>query len=246
MFKSPLLYKFIKRLSQSDPPGRKTAPATKQLVRLICRDSNTDSAIKLGVLLAFNGLLRSREYSHPSVKHTLPPQQRLRRAQRDDITISPDGSFFTMRVFGKSDLYNHGPAMYFTAQPGDPLCVVAAMISYLSWRDAKFNATDPLLIKKSGLFVTRNDIAKALKKHSLACGIRPTQVSSHSLRYGGAFELYECGASWPDIIARGRWTSEDAKKLAMQYAGFSKSRTTKLTKRLRLDQGDSAQMFAPL
>jgi hypothetical protein len=151
-----------------------------------------------------------------------------------------------MRVFGKSDLYNHGPTMHFAAQPDDAHCVVSLMHSYLQWRDAHFAPDDPLLIKTSGLFVTRRDIATALKKHCLSNDLLPSQVSTHSLRYGGAFELYENGATWPDIIARGRWTSEDAKKLAMQYASFSKQRSTILSKRLRLDRGDSASLFAPL
>jgi hypothetical protein len=152
----------------------------------------------------------------------------------------------TMRIFGKSDIYNHGPSMYFTAQPGDPFCVVARMKSYLTWRDAIYPPDHPLLIRRSGLFVVRKDVASALKRHCISCGIRPSQVSTHSLRYGGAFELFENGASWPDIIARGRWTSDDAKKLAMQYASFSKNRTVKLSNRLRLDKDDSATLFAPL
>lgn len=172
--------------------------------------------------------------------------KRLRRARREDVRISPDGSYMTMRVFGKSDLYNHGPIMHFPAQPGDPLCVVAFMQKYLQWRDNIHAPEEPLLIRRTGLFVVRKDIASILKRHCLACGVRPSQMSTHSLRYGGAFELYECGASWPDIIARGRWTSDDAKKLAMQYAGFSKARTARLSKRLRLDTGDSAAVFAPL
>ncbi len=205
-----------------------------------------DKATKLGILLAFNGLLRSREYCHPTVKH--PPQgtARLRRAQRSDVKLSEDLTYMTMRVFGKSDLYNHGPIMHFAAQPGDALCVVKQMSDYLQWRDAHFAPDEPLLIKSSGLFVTRRDVAAALKKHCWPCGLLPSQVSTHSLRYGGAFELYEGGATWPDIISRGRWTSEDAKKLAMQYASFSKERSTRLSKRLRLDRGDSASLFAPL
>ena len=243
LVRSPLLEQFLKRLRQSSPPGRKTLPANKRLLQLVCADPLIDPAVKVGVLLAFNGLLRVSEYCSHTIRPAATP---LRRMQRDDVRVAPAGSYFSARIFGKSDMFNHGPEMQFPEKPGDSHCVVARLRTYLTWRDARYSPSQPLLIRSSGLFVVRKDIDAALKKHSLDAGLRPSQVSTHSLRYGGAFELVDNGASWEEVIARGRWRSDDAKRLAMQYSNFSKKRNIDVSERLRIDHHPSAELYTPL
>jgi len=243
LVRTPLLERFLLRKRQRDPKGRITAPANKNLLRFIYDDPHTDMAVKTAALTAFNGLLRSREYCSPYVKLPQDPKKILRRLQRNDLRMEPDGSAFSIRVFGKSDSYNHGPDMHFCSQPGDARCIVQAMRRYLTWRDTAFAHELPLFIKRDGGFVTPDDITTAIKRHAKAAGLPAHQSGTHSLRYGGAFELIDNGAQWPDVIARGRWRSEDAKKLAMQYAGFSKARTTVVAARLSLAGNKSAESF---
>ena len=247
LLKSPLLVKFLKRLKQLPKQDkRKTAPANKALIRAVCSDPGIDDAVKLGILLGFNGLLRCSEYCSATSKPAKNPEAAPRRLQRKDVRVATDSSFVAVRTFGKSDPFNHGPEMHFAAAAGDPLCVVATTAKYLAWRDQRFTANDPLLILRSGKFVTASNVSEALKKHAASVGLIPRNIGTHSLRYGGAFELVASGASWDDVIARGRWRSIGAKRLAMQYASFSVDRTVNIAQRLRLDGTDSAQLFARL
>ena len=245
LLKSPLLVKFLKRLKQLPKPDkRKTAPANKALIRLVCSDPSIDDAVKLGVLLGFNGLLRCSEYCSATTKPAANPALAPRRLKRQDVRIAANQSHVAVRTFGKSDPFNHGPEMHFAAVSGDPLCVVATTSAYLAWRDQHFTASDPLLILKNGKYLTAVNVSDALKKHAASVGLVPRNIGTHSLRYGGAFELVASGASWDDVIARGRWRSKGAKRLAMQYASFSVDRTVNIAQRLRLDGSDSAQLFA--
>ena len=245
--KSPLLIKFLKRLKQLPKVDkRKTAPANKALVRAVCSDPTIDGAVKLGILLGFNGLLRCSEYCSATTKPAKDPKNGPRRLQRSDVRVATDRSYVAVRTFGKSDPFNHGPEMNFAAAVGDPLCVVSTTAAYLQWRDIKYSPTDPLLILHNGKFLTAVNVADALKKHAASVGLIPRNIGTHSLRYGGAFELVASGAPWDDVIARGRWRSIGAKRLAMQYASFSIDRTVNIAQRLRLDGTDSAQLFARL
>ena len=242
---SPLLKKYNKRLQQQDKPSLAKQPANKALVASIVDDKSLPTAVRVGVLLAFNGLLRVGEYTAPSGIKIEPGRTLLRKAVR----FSAGAATASVRIVSsKGDTECKGPEMHFVSRPSDRYCVVGNLKQYTLWRDHAFpdSASLPLLLHPDGKYVTAADISAALRKHTTAAGLDPELYKPHCLRYGGAHEMCDNGISWEDIILAGRWKSDDAKRLAMHYAKFSVKRATAISKAMHIQGRASAQSFKPL
>ena len=242
---SALYKRYKKRLEQQDKPSFAKQPANKALVAAVADGDTISPAVRVGVLMAFNGLLRAREYTSEYVNSITEGSTLLRNAVR----FSPDYSSASVRIIhSKGDAKCRGPEMQFVARPTDCYCTVSNLRQYITWRDSTFPNSKqlPLLIHPDGRYVTPRDITAALRRHASAVGLDPERMTSHCLRYGGAHEMCDNGVPWEDIIIAGRWHSDDAKRLAMHYAKFSVKRATAIANAMHIQDRPSAQSFKPL
>lgn len=60
---------------------------------------------------------------------------------------------------------------------------------------------------ETSLPASRYYVTTLLRQYLAATGVDAARYSSHSLRAGGATDLAHFGASWPDIMRKGRWIS---------------------------------------
>ena len=83
-------------------------------------------------------------------------------------------------------------------QPGVTGCPVAALIAYLTLRQAMpAPASHPLFINPDGSFVTREHATCTLRARASHCGLYPAQVSSRGLRIGSAWTMANEGVPSP-------------------------------------------------
>ena len=236
LFHCAMLPALLKRHGQLSPkPTKARLPVNKAVVAAIAADVSLDTAVRLACLLAFLGLWRVSEYVSTS-----PSSATEFVMRRSDFVLRPDlacGPSYAYRIRrSKTDAAMRAPEYFFVPQPGDSHCPVRNLTAYLRSFDARGLPPDsPLFTKLNGSFVVRADIDAALKKHAPAFGFPADQVSSHSLRYGGAFELRDNNAPWQDILAAGRWKLGADVAMAVMYAKFSAKRQLATSARLRID-----------
>ena len=88
--------------------------------------------------------------------------------------------------------------------------------------------------------ITDKDINKAVKKGAKGIGLFkkkigyvPNDVSSHSLRAGGAMAMHLKGASPPEIRLQGRWNSDTfTTYVHEQISAFSAGLSEKMSRRI--------------
>lgn len=229
---------------QTERPPKQ--PVTKELLRAVMRDSEIDQAVRTAVLFGYHGMLRVEEYTAASRVRVDKDWTLLRR----DVVFDDQEDAISVRIKkSKSDPAFQGPQFSITAS-GGVYCPVQAIRSYTAWFDTRFGPDEPLFRHANRSFVTRIDIDRALKKHATAVmGISPYDISTHGLRYGGAFEMADayvrrgCPIDWGTIIARGRWHGQSAEMLAEHYARFSVARAQMADRALSLDDNHSARVF---
>ena len=145
------------------------------------------------VLVAFFGLLRSSEYT-----------SRCRRAYEStntlmshDVTISNNIIYLHIKT-SKTDPFRRGCTIKIGSNPSS-LCPVSALRTYLNCRDQH---QGPLFSFSDGSYLTRQVISDLLSR----C-FPDVNLSSHSLRIGGASRAASIGL--PDSVIRllGRWSS---------------------------------------
>lgn len=243
MRRSALLNRLLLRYIAHSEKRKIRAPATKELLRAVLDSKEVDPAIKLACQLAFDGLLRVCEYA-AAKQHG---QQQVAVLAQRHVRMQKDNSAFWMTLVRlKNDPARVGKEVIFEARPASQYCVVRRMQEYLRWRRRQKIAdnTAPLLLTKAGTYVTKRMITKTLQRFAEDAGLPRDQISTHSLRVGGAFELRDNGASWQDIMLRGRWSARATNRMAVEYARFSKKRQRTITKGLALD-GPSAIPLIP-
>ena len=191
--------KGIKRLGLQGRVDRH--PLSLDDLRSIYLEVNTllplDLAFWSAVSLAFRALLRKSHYTYS--QHTLRWQ---------DVSIYPDHLVIRVRTSKTDQFSSKNHKILLQASPGSFLCPVF-------WLSELARVQRPLesdfLIRvpsASGLAPMNyrwfNFRLKALAQY---IGLRPTEVSSHSLRHGGASFMAAQGSDLLDIRARGGWAS---------------------------------------
>jgi len=226
--------RYLLRLQQyhnKDNERRLPKPTPRDLILAVFNDRALGRGQRLGVLLAFNGLLRSEDYCSDTQSRTASPYTLL----RSDIFFDPSsGAYRAKFKKSKSDPALQGKYHQWLPQHGEASCPVKALRDYLGWFDARFAPNTPLLRMDDGRFLTRHLIDSALQKHAPAFGIDPADMSSHCPRFGGAFELFESGVPIQEIITRGRWRGQSAKAMAQHYGNLSVKRAQRTSDALRL------------
>ena len=90
------------------------------------------------------------------------------------------------------------------------VCPVRALQNYLAMRPA-INGS-PLFIHPDLQLVTRAQLGGILERLSIFLNLPHQVIKPHSIRIGGATNLYLCGVSPSKIQWRGQWSSEYFKK----------------------------------
>jgi hypothetical protein len=244
---SPLYQKFSKRLAQQKGVRPKIirVPASKEVVSAVVSSQQLDLCIRAAVGVAFGAMLRVSEYALTTALTSFKPKRKLLRSDIDDMRDTTGDNGFSLRVkAGKSDIALQGAVLPLMATPSDPLCYVALLRQYLAWRDKQgFAADQPLFLLKDGSPLRRSHVAKALKAVAPRFGIKPSHISTHGLRHGGAMNLRDAGLDWETIMTRGRWSLKQSNAMAVHYSRFSVARNQAVASALALN-GPSARLFA--
>lgn len=174
--------------------------------------------LRTAIQFAFEGMFRVSDYAKKAGKATTTKLERSMIRWDNKL-----GGYIITLPWIKSSNVGQGFDVAFAPRPTDRFCPVKRMTSYLEWRDTvkRFPREAALFIRGDGKPVMEHQVNAILKKYAHCIGATQAQVSSHSLRTGGAFQMAEQGVGWDLIIQRGRWRSEKAEQLAMYYARFS-------------------------
>ena len=212
---------------------------------MIVADTSLELCLRAAVGIAFNGLLRVSEYALVGPLAKWSPALRLTRADVTDLRLTTTDDVIAIKIkASKTDLALQGATLSFVAVPDDPLCCVATLRKYIKWRDSRhFDARTPFFLFADGSPLRRSHIANALKAAGPAFGILPANISTHSLRHGGAMNLKDAGLDWETIMTRGRWSLANTNKMAVHYSRFSVARNEAVAGALALN-GPAARVFA--
>ena len=92
----------------------------------------------------------------------------------------------------------------FIGQTDCPLCPVAAMLAYLSYRRS---SPGPILTFNDGRPLTQSMFVEAVKRALDTAGVDSSQYSGHSFRSGAATTAATKGIGDATIMMLGRWRS---------------------------------------
>ncbi len=145
-----------------------------------------------------------RYYVHPNTSPTTKTFDPDITALRSDLYRGTD--FYAINIkSSKTDPFRRGVVLK-VYKNGSELCPVIALDKYLamSWENRSISNNTPLFRFYSGKYLTRRDVSIALRRFSGGT----ENISSHSLRIGGATTLASLGQpSWL-IQSMGRWSSD--------------------------------------
>jgi len=131
------------------------------------------------------------------------------KATRGDVSIAKDQSSMVLYLKrSKTDTSHSGVKIQISAQPGDPLCAVAAMVR-LQNRDPQPDSA-PLFALNTKPF-TKGSIQAILQARLLDAGIRPDDYTNHSFRRGAAQHARDYGFAEAQLGLLGRWKSNAVK-----------------------------------
>ena len=234
---TPILRKFVFRLRQQPRQRHHRLPATVELVKRVVDDASIPLGTRVAVLVAYNCLLRVGEYCSERA-HSFRVGATL--LGRHVVWDRGAGAYRLHIPHSKSDRYNVGDDMYIHANTADPYCPAAALRLYINSEPLAAVGDEPFFVKRlrngNPSYVTPSDIAAALKKHAVVCGIPVDRVSSHSLRIGACFEMATAGVDWETIAVRGRWSQASLTGMAQRYAQMSKQRLVRTAAALSLSK----------
>jgi hypothetical protein len=211
VFNDPFLKRLLAGARSLFPQKKKEKlPITRDILAKIVtggrskQDINVDAAFTV----AFAGFLRMGEISYTAAElrskafiHT--------KATRGDVSIAKDQSSMVLHLKrSKTDTTHSGVKIRISAQPGDPLCPVAAMVR-LRNRDPQPDSA-PLFTLNAKPF-TKDSVRAILQTRLLDAGIRPDGYTNHSFRRGAAQHARDCGFAEAQLGLLGRWTSNAVK-----------------------------------
>ena len=167
----------------------------KQYLANSAHNSHNKRLLWAAVTIAFFGLLRVSEYTAQHVSDYDPSSTLLITDVTFDSTLSC--ASITLRA-SKTDPFRQGCCVRIGAT-GNALCPVSALWHFRHWCH---HQAGPLFTFADGSFLTRHRIAALFTE----C-LPSINLSTHSLRIGGASALASAGHSDSSIMLLGRWTS---------------------------------------
>ena len=111
-----------------------------------------------------------------------------------------------MLVKLESYKHSHGKqaVIRLNAHVGHIACPVTALVRYLTLRGAEHGF---LFLRQTGKVVTRTWFADRLTEVLSQVGENPMEYNTHSLRIGATTQLMVNGASIPELMSFGRWST---------------------------------------
>ncbi|XP_065181704.1 uncharacterized protein LOC135812267 isoform X2 [Sycon ciliatum] len=171
--------------------------------------SESDRAmIWASVLTAFHGLLRASEFLAPHATRV----DSTRTLTWQQISVQASSAVVRLRVTKTAQLGDGGQVQL--RETRDDFCPVRALTAYLDLAGQR-EATEPVFVFASGRFLTREELTKILR-----LALRTNEVSSHSMRIGGASLMAQRGASEWQVKRAGRWRSSACERYVRQAAGM--------------------------
>ena len=200
------LYRLLRGIKRAQGPRFKKPPRipiTPQLLSLLGRNLWNSSThfydktmLWAAMLTAFYGFLRVSEYTSSHATSLNPISTLL----YEDARITSKSSITLHIKASKTDPFRLGVNIHLHKN-NSALCPVTALTHFLNSHPTK---KGPLFTWHDGRFLTRNNLASALKK------IKPPHIhnmSSHSFRIGAATTAAAAGCPRWLIQSLGRWTS---------------------------------------
>ena len=189
----------LKRCFSASPRQRRPF-SVSDLLSLFTRFNTLlplDLVFWAAITLAFRALLRKCHYTVSG--HSL---------KWSDVSLYPDHLVLVIRTSKTEQFSAHPHRIILNSSPGSDLCPLA-------WLYALARAHNPLETDfifrapgKRGLSrFSASWFNARLKKLASAVGMDPSNLSSHSLRHGGASLMSALGCDIADIRARGSWAS---------------------------------------
>ena len=156
--------------------------------------------------VAFQGLLRVSEYA-ANHRHDLS-YRTLRLANiRFYPTKSSPSRIEILLARSKTNQYGVcKEAVAFECTCSSNICAFHRLLEYLEHCHSNSRSSDPLFAFASGAILSKRDVNRLIDKMCDSISLDKRDYSSHSMRSGGATELYLAGVPL-DLIQRiGRWS----------------------------------------
>jgi hypothetical protein len=218
--------------------AKRKRPVTVRLLKSLSRATTgrgyLPTALRTAAIVGFFFLLRISEFAAHDAQH--PSKFILRRC---DVKFFKNGLEVTCwDIPDEVQLYIRGSKTDSKMQgcyrshfcSGGELCPVRALVLWMRLTDGKTAPLDPLFsvpTKRSattGIYttriLTRQQVAAVLKKHARFDGLSERDVSTHSLRIGGATALVQAGAEFAAVQIVGRWASDVFKIYTRYHKGI--------------------------
>lgn len=192
----------VKRL-RPQLENEKREPLTREhLLKVLDQltSSTDDLNLHAAFCLAFNGLLRTGEFTYEANEAGDPEFARWKVTRR---SILLHEEFMTLRLpASKTDPFRKGINIHITAT-GDAACPVKSMRRLLSL--GELDAAP--LFQARGQAFSRKYVTEALRRSLARCGIQG-YYTGYSFRRGGANHALNIGMRHDEVQAMGRWRSD--------------------------------------
>lgn len=197
------LHRLMRGVRHRSHPSSTTQrlPITNHLLQVIARalavPSFDHAMFWAASCTAFFGFLRVSEFTCPG---TFDPSRHLGFC---DVQLDPSGGYRLLLKQSKTDPFGRGCTVYL-GPSGRPICPVAALSRYLSFRGS---APGPLFVLRDGRPLTPSIVNSWLRSILSSAGVHGN-YSSHSFRIGAATSAALAGVPDHLIQALGRWSSD--------------------------------------
>ena len=201
-------------------PQRKL-PVTVPLIRDVFHHGGLsterwdDLMVLLAIVLAFSFLWRSCEYAMRSniidFEKCLRIEDSLFALDDCDVSVPaplPINEYVCYHRTHKSDFLHQGSSNNLYIDEGTEFCPIRLLNLARSMRPSHFDDGKHFLLQcDSGRPVRVEDVQEALQAGAERLSLSVEDISSHSLRAGGATAMSAMGKSDAEIQERGRWKS---------------------------------------
>lgn len=167
--------------------------------------------------IAFHGMLRVSEYANESSSVLGVRTLRLSNLRWYPNRRNPHTIEILLARSKTSQFGVCKESVAFRCCCDSGICPLHELCSYVDECRAPALVTDPLFIFHDGDIFTTSDMNRLISQLCRACGLPSVDYSSHSMRSGGATELFLAGVPLPLIQKLGRW-SPNGYTLQERYA----------------------------